>query len=306
MKSVRGYLADAITRVVWLVSAQTRADRNVEIALAALIQKEMSNVFDAVAYVDFLRRCVEPLWCSVVTLRSNGLLDNLHGLRFRTLLDCLQANLSPVPTALALEIARAADVLRGTRAPVESEHWAGDVGLHFGMCSSSRKGRLLFSIVRFCRPNVCVELGTGYGLSARFILGMEPQELPLHLTTIEQHQPTYALVSPQLGDRYGSAVDCRLGSTTDVLPRLAKSLSPVHFVFHDAGHSLDDYTRDFSLIVDSIAPGGVLLIDDIRWQDARFHQGPANTYRGWQAIAGHKRIRYAVEIDRSIGLALLD
>jgi hypothetical protein len=33
---------------------------------------------------------------------------------------------------------------------------------------------------------------------------------------------------------------------------------------------------------------------------------PANTYRGWQAIAEHQRIRHAVEVDRSMGMALLN
>ena len=306
MKLTRAYIAEAIARGVRVVSAQTRTDRNVDIGLGALIQNEVLNVVDAVAYVEFLRGCIEPMWCRVVTLRSNGHLDDSYGLRFQTLLDCIRGDLPPVPTALALEIARAADALRGMTA-LDSAHWTGDVGLHFAISSSTgRKGRLLSSIVRFCRPTVCLELGTAYGMSARFILGMETQGRTLHLTTIEGDRPIHGLISPQLSERYGRAVDCRLGWTTDVLPELAKSISPIHFMFHDAGHSMDDYIRDFSLIVDSLAPGAVLLIDDIRWEDARFHQGPANTYRGWQAIAEHKRIRHAVEVDGSMGMALLN
>jgi predicted O-methyltransferase YrrM len=310
MKVTR-YIADVIARVVRLVSAETRTERiterNVGIALSALIHNELSKAFDALGYVDFLRGCIEPMRCGVVTLRANGRLDDAHGLRFQTLLECIGNNLPPVPTALAMEIARAADTLRSTTSPFDLERWSGDVGLAFAVSSSTgRKGRLLFSIVRFCRPKVCLELGTAYGMSARFILGTEPQGRTLHLTTIEARQPTHALISPQLSERYGTAVDCRLGLTRDVLPELAKSISPIHFMFHDAAHSMEDYIRDFSLIVDSLAPGAVLLIDDIRWEDARFHQGPANTYRGWQAIAEHQRIRYAVEVDRSMGLALLN
>jgi len=168
-----------------------------------------------------------------------------------------------------------------------------------------RKGRLLSSIVRFCRPDVCLELGTAYGMSARFILGAQTHGPTPHLTTIEGQQAIHALISPQLSERYGTAVDCRFGWTKDVLPELAKSTRPIQFMFHDAAHSMEDYIRDFSLIVDSLAPGAVILIDDIRWEDARFHQGPANTYRGWQAIAGHKRIRHAVEVDTTMGMALL-
>ena len=44
---------------------------------------------------------------------------------------------------------------------------------------------------------------------------------------------------------------------------LAKTIGPIDFMFHDAAHTGDDYIRDFSLIVDTLAPGAVLLVDDI-------------------------------------------
>lgn len=307
MKAIRRYVADAVARVVRLVSAQTRGQRNVNIALPALTQNELSKVFDATAYVQFLRECIEPMSCKVVTLRADSGLADAAGLRFQTLLDCIRGNLPPLPMALAIEIAHAADALRSMTTPVDFERWSGDVGLHFAISSSrGREGRLLSSIVRFCRPKVCLELGTAYGLSARFILGTQIEGCTLHLTTIEGHQPTHALISRQLSERYGGAVDCRLGWTSEVLPELAKSMSPVDFMFHDAAHTGEDYIRDFSLIVDSLAPGAVLIIDDIRWEDARFHQGPANTYRGWRTIAEHKRIRHVVEVDKKMGMALLN
>ena len=310
MKIPRTYLGGGIARmvpgVVRLTSAETRAERNVDIALAALTHDEVPKVFDAVAYVDFLRGCIEPMSCRVATLRANGALDGPHGLRFQTLLDSIRTKLPPVPVDLATEIARAADALRSMTVPVDLERWSGDVGLHFALASSlGRKGRLLSSIVRFCRPSSCLELGTAYGMSARFILGTQPQARTLHLTTIEGDPQTHALVSSQLRARYATAVDCRLGWTRDVLPEVAKSISPIDFVFHDAGHTLEDYVRDFSLMVDSLAPGAVVLIDDIRWEDARFYEGPTNTYRGWQAVAEHPRIRAAVEIDGSMGIVLL-
>jgi predicted O-methyltransferase YrrM len=310
MKIAHPYISNVTARVVpWAgraVPGGTRADSNVSIALAALIHDEVPKAFDALAFVDFLRQCIEPVSCQVVMLRANGTLDDPHGLRFQTLLESIRTNLPRVPTALAIEIAHAADALRSMRTPYDTERWSGDVGLHFAISSSmGRKGRLLSSIVRFCRPARCLELGTAYGMSARFILGTQTEGRSLHLTTVECVQATHALVSPQLTARYGAAVDCRLGWTRDVLPELAKSISPIDFVFHDAGHTMDDYIRDFSLIVDALAPGAVLLIDDIRWEDARFYPGPTNTYRGWQAVAGHERIRHAVEIDGSIGMALV-
>jgi len=211
-----------------LVSSETRTDSNIGIALTALIRNEMSQVFDVPAFVEFLRECIEPMWCRVETLRVNGRLDDTHGLRFQTLLGCIRGNLPPVPAALALEIAHAADALRSMTAPVDLERWSDDVGLHFAMSSSfGHKGRLLSSIVRFCRLNLCLELGTACGMSARFILGTRIQGETLHLTTVEGYQPTYALTSRQLSDRYGTAVDCRFGWTKNLLPDVVKTIGSI-------------------------------------------------------------------------------
>ena len=202
MKAIRRYVADASARVGRLVSAQTRPQRNVNIALAALVQNDLSDVFDATAYIQLLRECIEPMSCRVVTLRADSHVSDPVGLRFQTLLDCIRGNLPPIPTAQALEIAHAADALRSVTTLVDFERWSGDVGLHFAISSSrGRDGRLLSSIVRFCRPKVCLELGTAYGLSVRFILGTQTQVGTPNLTTIEGHQPTYALVSRQLSER---------------------------------------------------------------------------------------------------------
>ena len=49
-----------------------------------------------------------------------------------------------------------------------------------------------------------------------------------------------------------------------MLPRIVKSLKRVDFLFHDAGHSREDYVRDFDAVLPILAPGAVILIDDIR------------------------------------------
>jgi len=54
-----------------------------------------------------------------------------------------------------------------------------------------------------------------------------------------------------------------------------------------------------------LSPGNVVLIDDIRWEDARFSAQPAKTYEGWREIVRHARVRRAVEIDGNRGLLLL-
>jgi hypothetical protein len=63
------------------------------------------------------------------------------------------------PTALRVT------TLKSGNAGIDWENfWAGDVGLHFGVSSSlGHKGRLLANVIRLCRSERCLELGTAYG-----------------------------------------------------------------------------------------------------------------------------------------------
>ena len=132
--------------------------------------------------------------------------------------------------------------------PLEFAQWAGDVSLHFSEASSlGQKGRILFAAVRIMRPRRCLELGTAYGMSALFILAaLKAFAEGGSLATVEGYEPSYALSSVMLKKNYGEMVSCTLGLTGAVLPDLLKSLGNIDFLFHDAGHSREDYIDDFT------------------------------------------------------------
>jgi predicted O-methyltransferase YrrM len=125
------------------------------------------------------------------------------------------------------------------------------------------------------------------------------------LTTLEGSELQHALSSALLKQHYGDKVSCVYGWTGQLLAELVTSVGQVDFMFHDAGHSRLDYTRDFNAVVPVLAPGAVVLIDDIRWSDPRFFKGDPQCYRGWRDIADHSRVGRAVEIDDSMGLLLI-
>jgi predicted O-methyltransferase YrrM len=82
------------------------------------------------------------------------------------------------------------------------------------------------------------------------------------------------------------------------------TLGPIDFMYHDAGHTREDYVRDFGAVVDSLSPGSIIVIDDIRsTADPRF--GGIDAYRGWLDVIAHARVRHAVEVDGATGVALL-
>jgi predicted O-methyltransferase YrrM len=285
-----------------------RNERNVDIYLSSILQygKVLSNANDAASYIELLRACVEPTALRVATVKSSDKLGDTYGNRFKTLVETIQSSLLPLPVAMALELAEEADRLRGMTTGIDWENfWAGDVGLHFGISSSlGHKGRLLANVIRICRSERCLELGTAYGMSAMFVLGMQSYVgRTIHLTTVEGSEPQFTLARHRLKERYQDAITCHFGWTQDVLPKLMGTLGPIDFMYHDAGHTREDYVRDFGAVVDLLSPGSVIVIDDIRMAGSRF--GEANAYRGWLDIVAHARIRHAVEVEGAIGLALL-
>jgi len=191
--------------------------------------------------------------------------------------------------------------------PIDWERWSGDAGLLFEMASSfGRKGRILSAIIRMCRPERCLELGTAFGMSAIFMMETFKQMgLAGRLVTIECLEPQFSIAARGLTDRYGENVSCCFGLSGSVLPQLAEAGDPINFMFHDAGHTGDIYVADFTTIVDTLASDAVVLFDDIRWEDARFHSGPIETHRGWLKVTSHPRVRHAVEIEGTMGLVLL-
>jgi predicted O-methyltransferase YrrM len=292
------------------IAEMGRNERNVDIYLRSILQdrKILLNVNDAASYIELLRACTEPIALRVETVKSSNSLGDVYGYRFKTLIETIQSNLLPLPVAMALELAEEADCLRGMTAGIDWENtWSGDVGLHFGMSSSSgHKGRLLSNVIRLCRSERCLELGTAYGMSAMFVLGMQPYlGWKIHLTTVELAEPQFTLVSERLKQRYQDAINCHFGWTKDVLPKLMSKLGPIDYVFHDAGHTREDYVRDFGAVVDSLSSGSVIVIDDIRYAGNPVSGELANPYPGWLEVVAHARIRHAVEVDGAIGVALL-
>ena len=305
--SIMPRLRRSLTRMT-KIGIRIRYQRNVDIALAGLLGdgSSLTKKNDAAAYVGFLRACIEPTKLHIEVIKSAGNQQDADAIRFATLIDTLR-HVPPVPVRTALAIADRADWFRGSALPYNEEHWSGDVGLHSAIASSSGyKGRILSAIVRLCGARQCLELGTAFGLSAMFIIEQQ-QRLggACHLTTVEGSNPQFELARDHLTKAYGASVTCHFGYTQKLLPDLARAGTLINFMFHDAGHSRDDYVNDFGAIVGALAPGSVVLIDDIRWEDKRFYQGVPNTYGGWREVVAHPRVRRAIEIDGAMGLMQL-
>lgn len=288
--------------------AKIRDTANLEVVLPWALATEVQEVRYPVAYVEFLRGCLELQRTRIDTVkrpRSGG--DSDSRCRFSSLLGAL-ASPPPLGLEVARRLARIADEWLCDSTPIQSGTWAGYIGAHFEMTSSfGHRGRILSTVVRFMGTTRCLELGTAYGMSALFLLeAMAAHGADGRLTTVDGSEPLFQVASRLLDEHYPGQVDCRLGWNSAVLPGLVGEIEPVQLLFHDAGHSAKDYTNDFRAALPALAPGAVVLIDDIDWYDPRFCIENPRCHAGWLEVTRHPRVRWAAEIDRSLGIALLD
>ena len=307
LKNKVHYLAQLLARSG---GAELRDQRNVDMVLSAVLHgpDALNGIQYPVAYIEFLRTCIEPISPKVVVVKEDSSEPDNAANRFQTLLDQLSGGVPAIEFALAREIALVADQSRTKTQVMGFGQWTGDAGLHFvGSSSLGNKGRILFSTVRFMRSECCLELGTAYGMSALFILGaLKSYANSGSLATVEGMEPQFSLSSSMLKRQHGEVVSCHFGHTDQVLPELVKSLGSIDFMFHDAGHTREDYVRDFNLVCEALTPGAVVLFDDIRWEaSARMCQGDPRPYEGWKEVIAHGRVRRAVEVDGSLGLFLV-
>lgn len=311
--NIRRSLIDLATKAVdrgsRIAGRSSRDSHNLDVVLLWALQRASSaqGLRFPADYVELLRTCLEQRELKIAEIKTDsGAPSDVATRRFSSLVDALRQP-PPIEFSTAEQIALIADSYRGNLTPLEFNEWTGDVRSHFEISSSDGvKGRILTTTVRFTRSNQCLELGTAYGMSALFVLeALKARNADTRLTTLEGYEPLFSISSQVLAARYGKQVSCQLGSTQEALPRLVKSLGPVDFVFHDAGHSRDDYVRDFQAVLPILRQGAVILIDDIRWESPRFFQGATRCYDGWLEVVDNHRVRRAVEINDAMGLLLL-
>lgn len=127
---------------------------------------------------------------------------------------------------------------------------------------SPELGRLLALLARTTQGRSALEVGTLGGYSALWLLeGMRPDA---RLITIE-HADAHADFSAREFDRcgLGDRVELRRGPALDLLPGIAEELGPASqdVVFIDADKGA--YPDYYELTADLVAPGGLLLVDNI-------------------------------------------
>ena len=259
-----------------------------------------------VEYVQFLRECTERTWAVWRELRNDPGEPDHPSRRFNSFIDSL-GDLPAVEFSSAERLARAADKLRANINPETGLREHGDQQRRFARAASlGVKGRVLHAAVKAMQSEQIVELGTFWGMSALFMLeALQTAGPDAHLTTIEHSADFSRKASALIHSQFNGRATCIHGGTQEVVPDLARTMTGVDLMFHDAGHSGEAYVRDFNAAERFLAPGAVVLFDDIRWFDRALVSSDPKCYDGWMEVTRHPRVRRAGEIDGYMGAVLL-
>jgi caffeoyl-CoA O-methyltransferase len=127
------------------------------------------------------------------------------------------------------------------------------------MLSGHLQGQFLAMISKMCQPKLILEIGTYTGYSAIYLAqGLAEGG---RLITIDINEEL-----EQLAKRYwaeagvSEKIDYRIGNGLELIPDIE---GPFDLVFIDADKK--NYSNYYDLIIDKMAPGGIILADNVLW-----------------------------------------
>jgi predicted O-methyltransferase YrrM len=157
-------------------------------------------------------------------------------------------------------------------------------------------GRFLTRLVRELEPRSALELGTGFGVSSSYQAAALELNDAGRLVSLDVEAMS-AIARPGierlgLGDR----VELVGGRIEETLSGACERAAPIDYALLDSDHTEHGTLNAFDAIVPHLAPGAVLVLDDINWTDGM--------RRAWGAIRGRPGIAATVSLHR-LGIAVM-
>ncbi len=134
--------------------------------------------------------------------------------------------------------------------------------------SSFNPLRELYSLARLIDAEVIIETGVASGFSSAAFLGALATNGNGRLYSIEL--PNRPKVGWAVPERFHSMWDLRLGPSVELLGPLLEEIGSVDIFMHDSDHSYENMMFEFTVAWPRIRSGGLLVSDDIHWNNAFF------------------------------------
>jgi predicted O-methyltransferase YrrM len=184
----------------------------------------------------------------------------------------------------------------GSTSPDGIEVVASEAGI-VGASHSRPWAELLFQLIRQRKPERCLEMGTCCGITAAYIGAALELNGHGRLVTLEG-APHVARLARATLERAGQKdrVSVIEGPFARTLETALAELAPVEFIFVDGHHDGPATRGYFDLVRRYLAPGAMVVFDDIRWS--------ASMSEAWRAIAASPDLAAAVDAG-PIGVVLM-
>jgi len=127
------------------------------------------------------------------------------------------------------------------------------------MLSGHLQGQFLEMISKMCQPKLILEIGTYTGYSAIYLAqGLAKGGRLITLDINEELAEMAKRYWTEAG--VSDKIDHRLGNALELIPTID---GPFDLVFIDADKK--NYSNYYDLIIDKMAPGGIILADNVLW-----------------------------------------
>jgi predicted O-methyltransferase YrrM len=128
-------------------------------------------------------------------------------------------------------------------------------------------GAILYGLIRVFRPTFCAEIGTGIGISGCYIVSALEANGVGELVTLEGSPPRAELARDNFGRLAPGRARCVVGPFDETVPATFGRMERVDFAFIDDEHFEPPIWRDIKAIVPRLASPGVIVFDDIDYNE---------------------------------------
>lgn len=156
---------------------------------------------------------------------------------------------------------------------------------------SPKFGRVLYYLIKYCRPTTILELGTSIGVSTMY-MAKAKEGAAMH--SLEGNQSLIKIAKKNV-ELLGVEVDFVHGRFEDTLPKLLENHVP-DFVFIDGNHTYEASMYHYNMLSSKMSRG-ILVFDDINWS--------GGMRKAWKEITHSSRCKASIDLF-FIGIVILD
>jgi len=146
--------------------------------------------------------------------------------------------------------------------------------------------KLLYRIINYYQPQICIELGTNVGISSMYqSIALLPES---YLFTVEGSSALSEIARHNLDKLGADNTQVVNAKFDDVLPNMLTQLKRIDFAFIDGNHAKTATIQYFEQLLPYCHSQTILIFDDINWS--------SGMQTAWHIIKDHPAVKATVDL----------